>query len=116
MYQGLVFVNRIAPCFGQYAGNDNDAKTVMWGGIVQLLHNHHDVAIEAGMNFSRSTDSVYPAGRYMQVIQKCQQGGQLSQTACWFNTLMVHFRVYNENLFTETDTIQAALQNKTKQN
>jgi hypothetical protein len=109
MYQGVVLVNGIALCFGPYAGNDNDAKTVVQANLIQVMH---EIAGEMGMVFSHFADSAYPQGRYMQVIQKCPLGGQLSQSARRFNALMARFRVYIENLFAETDTIFAALQHK----
>ncbi len=109
MYQGLVLVNGIAMCWGPFAGNDNDAKTVMMASIIEDLKHICD---EMGVTFSHFADSAYPQGRYMQAIQKCPAGGQLSQQARRFNALMARFRVVIENLFAEVDMVFAALQHK----
>ncbi len=37
MYQGVILVNCVALCFSPYAGNDNNAKTLIWAGIIQAL-------------------------------------------------------------------------------
>ena len=75
MYQGLILVNGIAMCFGPFAGNDHDAKTVHWANIITDMH---DISQELGSVYSHFADSTYPQSRYMQVIQKALQGGQLS--------------------------------------
>ena len=109
MYQGLIHVNCIAMCFGPFAGNDHDAKTVHWANIITDMH---EISQELGSVYSHFADSAYPQSRYMQVIQKAPQGGQLSRAARRFNALMARFRVYIENLFAETDSVWASLQHK----
>ena len=109
MYQGVILVNGIAMCFGPYAGNDHDAKTVHWANLIVDMH---DISEELGTTFSHFADSAYPQSRYMQVIQKAPNGGQLSRSARRFNALMARFRVFVENLFAETDSVWASLQHK----
>jgi hypothetical protein len=74
----VLLANCIALCFRPYAGNDHDAKTVVWAGLITVMHS---IASEVMRVFSQIPDSAHPQGRYMQVIQKCPLGGQLSQSS-----------------------------------
>ncbi len=81
MFEGAVLVNCIALCWGPFASNDNNAKTVIKANIVEDMH---DISNQLGVDYSYFADSAYPQSWYIVAILKCPQEGcsQLSSAAC----------------------------------